>query len=256
MLVIDANNYLHRVTENRFGGGIHPVREAYNRFLIPQNDTVIVVWDGPSSNKARKDFFPEYKANRPPKEESKLQFFELAKVAIGFTGVIQIEVPGYEADDVIATIINKYYQTHKLIIESNDGDYWQHKDKCELPLISKKWENFTADQCLLYKSIVGDRKDNIPGLKGFGTTSWDKLSQEGRQNLIASVKLNDYERFLDTSVEFPKRVKGNLETFEQLCLYWKCNHWIKVPESLIDENTTVGRNNPEAAEHFLRKYMI
>lgn len=192
MRIIDGNNLLHRIVEARGGVGIHPVREAYNKFCVDDGEITIIVWDGPYGNRERQKIYPDYKANRKPKEESKLQFFDMVKVALGFTHVIQVQVEGYEADDVIGTLVNKYYKDHTIVLESNDGDYWQHSDKCELPLVSKSWQSFSPDESTLYKSLVGDRKDNIPGLKGFGEQSWNLLPKLNRQKLVASLKLQDY----------------------------------------------------------------
>lgn len=252
MRIIDGNNLMHREAD-RVGRGVHPVREVYNRFLAPP-ETTIIVWDGPYANKRRQEVFPEYKANRRPKEESKYKFFEIAKGVLQFTPVIQIEIPGWEADDVIGTLINRYHKDHRLTVETNDGDYWQHKDKCYLPLVSKKWKGMSADECLLYKAMVGEGKDNLKGMKGFGEVAWKKLSDEAKKRLIYACKTKDQDTFFRLESLAPK--VQTLENFGLMCMCWDLNKCWVVPEEEIDKHVKAGKSNPQAAEIFLEGYLI
>lgn len=252
MRIIDGNNLLHR-TVDRVSYGVHPVRELYTRFCSPQ-ETTVIVWDGPYANKRRQKIFPEYKANRRPKEESKFELFEVAKAVLRFTPTIQVEIPGWEADDIIGTMINHWYQKYPLVVETNDGDYWQHRDKCKLPLVTKKWHHMSADECLLYKSTVGDAKDNIPGMKGFGINTWDRLSPEARRHLLVAAKLEDQDKFF-TLESLPKRLI-TLENFGNLCMSWKLNNYIPVPMDEIDSHMVQGKQNLKAAEIFMEGYLI
>lgn len=251
MRIVDGNNLLHRVAEHG-GGGIHPVREVYNRFYSPP-ETTIIVWDGPYANKRRQAVFPEYKATRRPKEESKYAFFDLVKGVLNFTPVIQVEIPGWEADDIVGTLINRFHPK-EMVVETNDGDYWQHKDKCKLPLVTKRWHKMSADECLLYKATVGESKDNLKGMKGFGDGGWNKLTLEAKQQLILACKLEDQDRFFKLE-EIPKKLR-TMENFGLMCMCWNLNSYWPVPEKEIDDHMKVGKSNPAAAEIFLGKYML
>lgn len=253
MRIIDGNNMLHRSTEAT-GFGIHPVRQVYTRLCSPP-ETTIIVWDGPYANQRRKEIYPPYKANRRPKEESKMAFFDIAKGVLRFTPCIQIECVGWEADDVIGTLIERYHNTHSLTIETNDGDYWQHKDKCHLPLVSKKWHQFSAEDCILYKSLVGDSKDGIPGVQGFGEVSWLRLSPHAKSLLRVAIKTDNYTTFLSIE-DWPPKVKRTEESFESLKTYWKLNKYWTVPDKEIDDVVYAGKLNIPAAEIFLENYLI
>lgn len=253
MLLVDGNNLLHRVAD-RVGFGIHPVREVYTRFCSPP-ETTIIVWDGPYANKRRQAIYPGYKSKRRPKEESKYKFFEIAKGVLRFAPIIQVEIEGWEADDIIGTMVNRWHTKYPITVETNDGDYWQHSDKCRLPLFTKKWHGLTPEDCLLYKSLVGDSKDDIPGVKGFGAKSWDYFSIAARQRLRAAMKTNDYSLFL-TIEGWPPKIRRTQELFDSLQLYWKLNKYWEVPEKEIDDSMFVGKRNIEAAEIFMQGYMI
>lgn len=253
MRLIDGNNLLHRSLEVS-GYGIHPVRSLYTRFCSPP-ETTIIVWDGPYANKRRKEIYPAYKADRKPKEESKLAFFDVAKGVLRFTPCIQIECVGWEADDIIGTLIERYHRDHVLTVETNDGDYWQHKDKCVLPLISKKWRGFTAEDSILHKCLVGDLKDGIPGIKGFGTKSWELLSPEAKAYLRVAIKTNNYSTFLSLE-DWPPKIKRTQEVFDTLCLYWKLKKYWVVPDKEIDDVVFCGKLNLNAAEIYMESYLI
>lgn len=252
MRIVDGNNLLHRVADTA-PGGIHPVREVYTRFCSPP-ETTIIVWDGPYANARRQKIFPEYKANRRPKEESKYKFFEIAKGVLRFAPVIQVEIPGWEADDVIGTMINRWHDKYPLVVETNDGDYWQHSRKCALPLVSKKWHGMTPDMCLLFKSAVGESKDNVKGMKGFGKLTWEKMTSEGRQQLLLAVKLQDQDRFFQLT-ELPPKIR-TVENFGLLCLCWRLNECWEVPEEEIDKHMVQGKQNITAAEHFMEGFLL
>jgi 5'-3' exonuclease, N-terminal resolvase-like domain len=253
MRLIDGNNLLHRSLEVQ-GYGIHPVRKLYSEFCSPR-DTTIIVWDGPYANKRRKEIYEGYKDNRRPKEESKMAFFDVAKGVLRFTPVIQVECVGWEADDVIGTLIDRYHGKHKLIVETNDGDYWQHKDKCVLPLVSKKWHGFSAQDSILNKCLVGDRKDGIPGIKGFGEKSWEMLSPHSRSLLRAAIKTNNFYNF-EAVPDWPPKVQRTPEMFELLKLYWKLKEYWPVPHKEIDDVVFSGKLNIPAAEIFMEGYLI
>lgn len=252
MRIIDGNNLIHRVADKSFG--IHPVRELFGRLYSPP-ETTIIVWDGPYANKRRKELLPEYKATRRPKEESKIKFFDLAKAVVNFTPIIQVEIPGWEADDIIGTLINRYHQKYPLTVETTDGDFWQHKDKCKLPLVSNKWEKFSAQDCLLYKATVGEAKDNIKGISGFGQVAWDKLSASEKTALKIAHNESSLTKFED-ALKWPPRCQPLDAAFEQFQLSWKLNTCWPVPHSEIDKHTVVGRPNLQAAEIFMQGYLI
>jgi hypothetical protein len=255
MKIIDGNNMLHREAEI-VGWGIHPVRHIFTKYCAP-NETTIIVWDGPFGNFQRKKLFPPYKQNRRPKEESRYKFFDMAKGVLRFTPTIQVECPNWEADDVIGTLIEQLHTKHKLKVESNDGDYWQHSEKAFLPMISTKWKWMSAKECLLYKASVGDTKDGIPGITGFGEISFKAMTKETRHRIIECIESKDFQRFETvTYEEWPKRVKITVDLFNELCLYYHLNSYWTVPEEEIKAGTRVGSFNLTAAELFMGKFLI
>ena len=255
MKIIDGNNMLHREADI-IGRGIHPVRYIYSRYSVLQ-ETTIIVWDGIHGNRRRREIFPDYKAQRKTRQESQRELFDLAKAVLRYTPLIHIESYGWEADDVIGTLCQKLHRDHPLTVESNDGDYWQFSDMANLPMVSKKWHKWSPQDLVLYKSMVGDRKDGIPGLMGFGDKAFNSLTPHQRSEIKQAINNNEFHRFASASYEnWPKRVAKDLDTFKLLCLYHKLNSYWTVPDEEIDKGTFRGELNVPAAEIFMGKFLI
>lgn len=134
----------------------------------------------------RQEVYEEYKAGRvkPPKE-----IYDQKKLIIEILNKMKfkwIEVPGDEADDIIATICTRYKDSNKILIFSEDKDLMQlidmnvsiivkNKDKNIKEKYMKIWtENFfekfniLPSQVIDFKGIAGDNSDNLTGIKGIG----------------------------------------------------------------------------------------
>lgn len=153
---------------------------------------------------ARKEAFPEYKANR---EETP----EAIKVAVPYIYNIlkAMHIPimvkeGYEADDVIGTLAKKAekegYQTFMV---TPDKDFAQlvsenifmyrpmfggGYETWGIPEVQKKFEVERPEQVIDFLGMMGDSSDNIPGLPGVGEKTAKKfLTQYGSmENLLAN----------------------------------------------------------------------
>lgn len=138
----------------------------------------------------RKDLYTEYKANRTEMpDDMQVQMPYLKKVASLF-GICDLEVPSYEADDLIGTIAclarNENYESY---IVSGDKDFCQlvgpkvflydtMKDVTFDEILVKEKHGVTPQQFIDYLAIVGDSSDNIPGIAGLGPKGAQKLIEE------------------------------------------------------------------------------
>jgi len=150
----------------------------------------------------RHKLFNQYKANRDaPPEDLKAQIPNLFEIINAFD-MPNIEASGYEADDVIATICEKYRNNNDInvFIVSNDKDLLQlvgeniyairyMKGMENLELIAKNNVKdvigVNPDRIMDYLALTGDASDNIPGVKGIGDkTAIKLLSQFGDLKMI------------------------------------------------------------------------
>ncbi|XP_024543578.1 uncharacterized protein LOC9662305 isoform X5 [Selaginella moellendorffii] len=133
----------------------------------------------------RHTMFPEYKKNRPPTPDTIYQGLDHLRPALVAMGIKVIEVPGVEADDVIATLaVSAATSEMKVRIVSPDKDFFQilSPDIRLLRFVPKGagmvsfgMEEFSARfgslepaQFVDVLSLIGDTCDNIPGIPGIG----------------------------------------------------------------------------------------
>ena len=165
-----------------------------------------VVWDsrGPGF---RTRLYRDYKATRKAMpEELGLQIEEIQAI-LEENGFCNIELPDYEADDVMGTLAKHYGHTKKkqVFLISGDKDCYQLLDENVLMLRSLKgvsdflkidpaWVEkelgISTTQITDYMGLVGDSSDNIPGVEGIGPKSASKLLQEYKslENIYAKIK--------------------------------------------------------------------
>ena len=150
---------------------------------------IAVVFDH-SSKTFRNDIYPAYKANRPPPPEDLRPQFPLTRDATRAFNVACIETPGYEADDIIATLAKAAVQAGgSCTIISSDKDLMQlvrpgidmfdpMKTKAIGP--DEVFEKFgvTPDKVIDIQSLAGDSTDNVPGAPGIGMKTAALLIQE------------------------------------------------------------------------------
>ena len=142
----------------------------------------IVVWDGAGAKALRRTFLPTYKAGRDKAPEVSA---ELNKARDAVTdmllklGAHVVSQHGVEGDDVIAYLC-KHLRTRRNVVATVDGDLSRLVDDntdiwCGGELNKNPYGPFPHKYITLYKALVGDTSDKIPGAKGFGDVAFIKL---------------------------------------------------------------------------------
>jgi DNA polymerase-1 len=172
----------------------------------------------------RKDLYSEYKANRTTMPDDLAVQIPYIKKLAEYLGVPALEVPQYEADDIIGTLVKLGLKhQHEVVIVSGDKDFGQliqkhvvlydtMKDvKYDETGVLEKW-GVRPDQFIDYLALVGDSSDNIPGVAGIGP--------KGAQKLLEQFKtVEDIYAHLD-KVE-SKAVREKLERCREMALLSK-----------------------------------
>lgn len=154
------------------------IEDLRAKFLT--NDTVLVVGD---TNNWRKQYHPDYKANRKDKEKPVMYEIILKEL---YNKYDVVSLPNLEADDTCRIIYedNKNYPVRKLLV-SIDKDF--HSFPCELydPLHDKQYviNQTEADYNLMKQIIMGDKADNIQGLEGYGEIKATKFMDDEPRTL-------------------------------------------------------------------------
>ena len=161
---------------------------------------VIIAYDGQGGSQRRRKIHPEYKANRKPgkritrwdsfknateeKDAMKIQFSRLIEY-LEFLPINVISIDRIEADDTIAYIAHTLLD-QDVTIMSADQDFLQLvneritvwspiKKKFYTPRLVMDDYGVPAHNFLMYKVLMGDKSDNIEGVKGLGPKKLPKI---------------------------------------------------------------------------------
>lgn len=136
----------------------------------------------------RNDIYPAYKANRPPPPEDLIPQFPLVRDATRAFGVACVELPGFEADDLIATYARLAREAGaRATIVSSDKDLMQLVVDGAVQLFdgmknkpigsAEVMEKFGVppSKVVDVQSLAGDSTDNVPGVPGIGVKTAAEL---------------------------------------------------------------------------------
>ena len=135
----------------------------------------------------RNDIYPEYKANRSDPPEELVPQFDLIRDATRAFNVPCIELPGFEADDLIATFARMAAKEgHEVVIVSSDKDLMQlvgdrvsMLDPVKNLQIGREEviERFGVgpENVIDVQALAGDSTDNVPGVPGIGVKTAAEL---------------------------------------------------------------------------------
>ncbi|MFT5110883.1 MAG: protein Xni [Parasphingorhabdus sp.] len=194
-LLVDGLNLIRRVyagvpkqpDEDPMSGVAAACVASLNKAIRRQNPThAVCVMDSPPPSWRHLEF-PAYKENRPPMPEPLQDGLE--SILQGFTdrGVSNIQIPGYEADDVIAAIAVKIAEVGgQVTIQSTDKSlcqvlrtgirvYDHFSDRYLDREFVKDRFDIEPEQLALLQALVGETSLNVPGVHGIGKKTAAKL---------------------------------------------------------------------------------
>ncbi len=137
----------------------------------------------------RVEISSDYKANRPPMPNELVSQLEPIRQFFSLLGMDEYSLPGYEADDVLCTMADRYKDKFNVVLVTGDKDYAQVVSE-NVGIFDPKKEQFLnpekvyekygvrPDQFVDYLALMGDSADNIPGVKGIGPKTASALLQE------------------------------------------------------------------------------
>ena len=201
LLLVDGSSYLYRAfhalpdLRNQAGeptGALYGVLNMLRRLESDYKaDYKAVVFDAKGKT-FRDDWFPEYKAHRPPMPDDMVSQIEPLHAAIQAAGWPLLMVDGVEADDVIGTLATAAaVDGLETLISTGD------KDLTQLVGPHVRWYNTMSNELLDeagveakfgvppgkivdYLALVGDTVDGVPGVPKCGPkTALKWLAQYG-----------------------------------------------------------------------------
>ncbi len=156
-----------------------------------------VIFDSARKN-FRNEIYSEYKGNRSDAPDDLIPQFEYIRQSVKAFNLPSIELINYEADDLIATYVEKILDLGaKVTIVSSDKDLMQlYKEGVRIydPMKNKFINQddvhnkfgVTPEKVIDVQSLAGDSTDNVPGVPGIGVkTAAELINQYGTlENLL------------------------------------------------------------------------
>ena len=176
-----------------------------------REDKMIVVFDAAREN-FRNKIFKDYKANRGETPEDLIPQFEIIRECVNAFNIPQVEIDGFEADDIIATYCEQS-QNKKIesIIVSSDKDLMQLVNEHVTMLDPMKNKKIGIEQVIdkfglppekviQIQALTGDKVDNIPGAPGIGPKTALTLIEE----------FGDVHSLIKNAIKIPQEKRRNV----------------------------------------------
>ncbi len=137
----------------------------------------------------RHHIYEAYKANRPPMPDDLIAQIEPVHEFFRLIGLPELGKDGFEADDILGTLANRFQNEAEIVLVTSDKDYCQlvnertslldpMKDiRLDSQAVYHKY-GVWPQQFVDYLALVGDSSDNIPGVKSIGAKTAEALLQE------------------------------------------------------------------------------
>ena len=189
LLLVDGSSYLYRAfhalpdlrnRHNQPTGAVYGVINMLKRLEKDYPaDYIACVFD-PKGKTFRDEWYPQYKANRPPMAEDLAVQIEPLFEGIRALGWPLIIVDGVEADDVIGTLV-RHAEKHGIrsIVSTGDKDMAQlvnghvtlvntmSNEVLDEKGVQEKF-GVPAERIVDYLALIGDSVDNVPGVEKVG----------------------------------------------------------------------------------------
>ena len=196
--------------------------------LRKENPThIAVVFDSPLPS-FRHIKYEEYKAQREPTPEDIKASIPIIKEILQTYNIPILEIPGYEADDVIGTIAKKMAtQKVNIYMMTPDKDYVQLVDDhifiykprygnndfdiLDKEKVLEKYSLSHPMQMIDMLALMGDTSDNIPGCPGIGPKTAQKLLKE----------FGSVENILNNTDKLKGAIKNKIEENKDRILFSK-----------------------------------
>ena len=184
----------------------------------------------------------DYKANREdyfdlPQWDNPLLNLPYIYQALDFLTIKYIETIDDEADDIIASYCFKYGSDNEILIVSHDSDFFQlinenisiikyNGKRKPREIINQEYfineYSFMPNLYADYKAIVGDKSDNIKGIKGIGSKTATQIV-----NTYGNVK-NIFDNYIKGNEVLQKLIE-NQEVFQRNYLLIRLDNHAFIP---------------------------
>ncbi|MCG8484689.1 MAG: DNA polymerase I [Clostridia bacterium] len=271
IVVIDGNSLINRAfyalpplmnKEGLYTNAVYGFANMLNKIVEEYTPKYLAVAFDKKAPTFRHKEFADYKAGRKKMPLELAQQMPLLKELLEYMNISIIELDGFEADDLIGTIVKKAEEVDmEPVVITGDKDALQlASDKTQIIITRKGISEFeaydqnafeekygiTPEQFIDLKGLMGDQSDNIPGVPGIGEKTGLKLIQ-------AFGSVNNLIENLDQIKSVKQREK--LEENAQLAVMSRrlAEINVNVPVDISFEEYTFNRPDTEKLITFYNK---
>jgi len=253
-----------------------------------RDEKLIVIFDAAREN-FRNKIYKDYKTNRGETPEDLIPQFDLIKKCVSAFNIPQLEIEGFEADDIIATYSVEASKINiPSLIVSSDKDLMQLvNEKVQMldPMKNKKIGineviakfGVEPNKVVQIQALMGDKVDNIPGALGIGPKialelineygdieslikNADKIKQEKRRNIIKSsvsdIRVSLKLVTLDKEMKLPLHIE-EIKPFAEIINNKKSindflqEQGFRAIQQRLENNSFINSNNPSNLNEIL-----
>lgn len=182
--------------------GIYGFTRMILNLIMDMSTTHLAIIFDTGKKNFRHEMYPAYKANRPAVPVEMIPQFPYIREVASALNIKSIEMEGFEADDIIATLAREAEKNNfEIVIVSTDKDLMQlidenismfdiaNKKNINSDAVKEKWGVY-PNQLLDFLSLLGDSSDNVPGVPGIGEKTAVQLINEfgNLDNLIDNLE--------------------------------------------------------------------
>lgn len=203
-VIIDGNSLMNRAyyamqrpmitRDGVYTQGIFGFLNMLTKIMHEQDpEYIAVAWDRKTPTFRHLEY-KEYKAGRRKMPPELAMEFPIIKDILSAMNITQLEIDGFEADDIIGTLAKESEENglQPLIITGDKDALQLASDKTHVLITRKGITDFdlydrenmleryelTPEQFIDLKGLMGDQSDNIPGIPGVGEKTGIKLLKE------------------------------------------------------------------------------
>lgn len=245
---------LLKTSNGIFTNAVYPMLKQVVQLIREQKPThLAITFDRSRDMLIRKQWYPQYKANRRVSPFALQQQFDTVQRALQMMGVRIFSMDGFEADDIAGSLCCKFREQIPVYLMTKDKDYLQlagqnskiwmiQKDQETAEALKEKYcqeEKNIPAKCFEYnellvltehgimpenvpdqKGLVGDASDNIPGVNGIAEKSAEPLLGEYKTieaiyEAIETKNEDDLRRYWEGKLELRPIVLKKLQATDK-----------------------------------------
>ena len=229
LIIIDGSSLIYRAfyalpllstKDGVYTNGVYGFMTMLYKVIDEYNPKYLCVAFDKKTPTFRHKEYDLYKANRQKAPNELSIQFPILKEILSIMNISQLEIDGFEADDIAGTIARFGEEENlEVILVSGDRDYLQLASEKSKVLVTKKGitelEEFdekkmietygiTPTQFIDLKGLMGDKSDNIPGVPGIGEKTGIKLLKEfgSIENIYDNIEKVSGNKIRESLIEY------------------------------------------------------